>query len=239
MERSLSALLPVHNAQSTLAASVHALLEVLSELAGKLEVVIADDGSTDATIEVADELTTRYPQVIVLRHARPLGRIAAFRTALERSTGEILLIQDEDCGFSVDEIHRLWRAMDEHEIVLGRVAPAEPSTSPAVRTAEARSRGGLQMLSRWVVEPVLESLGDQATLLAALSRQGYVWHEVQAPDHARRRATHQRSALVHQPSEPTPPRAGRPSRTDSLPTRKRGPNRPNYLARLRNFALEE
>jgi glycosyltransferase involved in cell wall biosynthesis len=229
LERSLSALLPAHNAQSTLAASVHELLEVLPDLTGKLEVVIADDGSTDATIEVADELTTRYPQVIVLRHARPLGRIAAIRTALERSTGEILLIQDEDCGFSVDEIHRLWRAMDEHEIVLGRVAP----------TAEARSCGGLQMLSRWVVEPVVECLVDQATLLAALSLQGYAWQEIQGPDHAHRRATHQQSALVHQPSEPTPPRAGRPSRADSLPTRKRGPNRPNYLARLRNFALEE
>jgi 5-methyltetrahydrofolate--homocysteine methyltransferase len=35
--------------------------------------IVIDDGSTDATIEVADELTARYPQVIVLRHARPLS----------------------------------------------------------------------------------------------------------------------------------------------------------------------
>jgi len=239
LERSLSALLPVHNAQSNLATSVHELLEILSELTGKLEVVIADDGSTDATIEVADELTARYPQVTVLRHARPLGRIAAIRTALEQSTGEILLIQDEDCGFSVDEIRRVWEAMDEHEIVLGRVAPPEQSKSAAGLTAEARSRGGLQMLTRWVVEPVVEWLVDQATLVAALSREGYAWHEVRAPDYGRRGAPRERLALVDQPSEPTPPRAGRPSRTDSLPARKHGPNRPNYLARLRNFALEE
>lgn len=239
MERSLSALLPVHNAQSNLAASVHELLEVLPELTGKLEVVIADDGSTDATIEVADELTARYPQVTVLRHARPLGRIAAIRTALERSTGEILLIQDEDCGFSVDEIHRVWRAMDEHEIVLGRVAPPEQSTSAIGPTAEACFRGGLQMLTRWVVESVADWLVDQATLVAALSREGYLWHEIQAPDFGPRRTFEERLPLLHRPSEPTRARAGRPSRTDSPPTRKHGPNRPNYLARLRNFALEE
>ncbi|NQT12576.1 MAG: glycosyltransferase family 2 protein [Planctomycetes bacterium] len=237
MERSLSALLPVHNAQSTLAASVDELLEVLPELTRKLEVVIADDGSIDATIEVADDLTTRYPQVIVLRHAQPLGRIGAIRAALERSTGEILLVQDEHCGFCVDEIHRLWRAMDEHEIVLGRVPP--PPTSPFQDTTENRSPGGLQMLSRWVAEPLVDSLVDQATLLAALSQQGYIWDEVQLPEHTRRRATLERSVSVHQPIDPTLQRHPWPSRSDSLPTRKHGPNRPNYLARLRNFALEE
>ena len=82
MEYSLSALLPVHNAQATLAATVHEFLEILPEVTPRFEVVIADDGSTDATIEVADELATCYPQVSAVRHARRLGRVAAIRTEL-------------------------------------------------------------------------------------------------------------------------------------------------------------
>ena len=49
-----------------------------------------------ATIEVADELAAHYPQVIALRHARPMGSEAAVRTGLRRSTGQIVLLKDGD-----------------------------------------------------------------------------------------------------------------------------------------------
>lgn len=103
MQRSLSVLLPVKDAQATLSASVHEILDLATDTVDRFEVLIIDDGSTDATSEVAHELTRYYPQVRVLRHGTPLGEEAAIRTGLSRSQGEVVVMQDECGGFRVLE----------------------------------------------------------------------------------------------------------------------------------------
>jgi hypothetical protein len=54
LNKSLTIVLPVHNAESRLRNNVHELLEIASELTAKFGVPIIDDGSTDATLEVAE-----------------------------------------------------------------------------------------------------------------------------------------------------------------------------------------
>jgi glycosyltransferase involved in cell wall biosynthesis len=102
--RSVSVLLPVKNAQSTLAPTVHKILDIVSEISEQIELLIIDDGSVDATSEVAMELTRRYPQVQAICQSRSLGKEAAIRSALHKSTGEIALIYEEEWGTPLDEI---------------------------------------------------------------------------------------------------------------------------------------
>ena len=237
MERSLSVLLPVHNAQSHLALLVEEFLEILPELTRDFEVVIVDDGSGDATIEVADELARHYPQVVAVRHASPRGRIATLRTALERSRGEILLVRDDDCDLPLDEAHRLWRATDEHEIVLGQFGlPPEPKWSgwPA-----PDAKGGMQMLARRAIEPLIASLTDQTTLRAALLEYGHSWHEVEVTDCTGERAARRASAFAYRVLPGELGQAVRPARTDPPPSPGVRPKRPKYLTALKDFALGE
>jgi cellulose synthase/poly-beta-1,6-N-acetylglucosamine synthase-like glycosyltransferase len=103
VQRSLSVLLPVKDAQATLSDSVHEILDVVTDSSDHFELLIIDDGSTDATNEVAHELTRHYPQVRLIRHHAPLGREEAIRTGLKQSKGEIVLLGDKKHSFSILE----------------------------------------------------------------------------------------------------------------------------------------
>ena len=106
MERSLTVLLPVQDAQSTLADTVAEVLEIASDLTPRFELLIIDDGSTDATCEVAEELSRHYPQVRSVRHSSPLGREAAVRTGLLQSQGEVVFVR----GMGRTTLERVHRA---------------------------------------------------------------------------------------------------------------------------------
>ncbi len=95
MKRLLTVLLPVQDAQATLAETVEDVLDAAAAMTDRFELLIIDDGSADATSEVAHELTRHYPQVRAIRHSRPLGREAALRTGLAKSRGEVVLVRDK------------------------------------------------------------------------------------------------------------------------------------------------
>lgn len=237
MTRSLSALMPVRNTQSSLQATVLEYLEVLPELTRDFEVVIADDGSVDETIEVADELATRFPQVRVVRHATPLGRLSAIESALGASIGEVILLKDEDCRLPINEVHKLWQAMDEHDVAVAHVATAPESRWPGWQ-AVAGTTVGFQMIRRRVVEPILQSLHDQGTLLAALRERGDSWYEMEIGDYSPPGKTSRAAVLARHLLTRTlgQPRHTRPDPASGSST---APKRPNYLTKIKDFALGE
>lgn len=223
MEHSLSVLLPVRNHQDTLAATVTEILEVLPELTSRFELVIIDDGSTDATVEIADELSARFPQVILATHGRPMGAADALRTGLKKSCGEIIFIRDEECGLAIDEIHKLWKAVEEHPLVLGRAQ--QSSWSKWRRWAHPSEGAGFKMLHRHAIEEIETTLSDQTSIVDDLLRRGYRWHEVPMRD--RRPAQLSRLGVA------------RPRHRSSQKKTTVEPRRPNYLSRLKRFAIGE
>ncbi len=108
MKLSLSLLLPVRNVQTTLRATIHPLLDVLSELTHEFELLIVDDGSTDATCEVAYELARDYPQVGVTRNAIALGWATAVARQAMSAAGEFLMIHTGG-PLAPDDVVGLWR----------------------------------------------------------------------------------------------------------------------------------
>lgn len=92
MKASLSILLPVHNAQSTVGDAIGRLLEILPELTNRFEIIVVDDGSSDATCEVADDWARHYPQVSFFRQAALSGWQAAVLKHVWRARGEYLML---------------------------------------------------------------------------------------------------------------------------------------------------
>ena len=108
MNSSLSVLIPVHNAQASLHATLQRVLDVLPELTHRFDVVVIDDGSTDATCEVAYEFARDYPQVTVYRYAAAQGWATAVTKSAMRAKGDFVMIH---CGGALesDDIVGLWR----------------------------------------------------------------------------------------------------------------------------------
>jgi dolichol-phosphate hexosyltransferase len=90
----LSILIPVHNEARTLAR----LLDAVEARPEATELVIVDDGSTDATAEILAARDFGKPTRVV-RHERNRGKGAAIRTAIANATCEYALVQDADLEY--------------------------------------------------------------------------------------------------------------------------------------------
>ncbi|HQJ16034.1 MAG TPA: glycosyltransferase family 2 protein [Candidatus Omnitrophota bacterium] len=78
----VSVCVPAYNEQATLRVSIDGLIEALSGKIAGFEVIIVNDGSSDATGDIADELEKKYRQIRVIHHRANKGIGASYRDAL-------------------------------------------------------------------------------------------------------------------------------------------------------------
>ncbi len=105
--RRLSVLMPVFNEEETL----HEILRrvAAAPAAGlEKEVVLVDDASLDASLNRAREFAAGEAgrlglRLVIAAHPRNRGKGSAVRTALERATGEVVVIQDADLEYDPKE----------------------------------------------------------------------------------------------------------------------------------------
>ena len=107
----LSVVVPVYNEQAT----ILAILKRVRAVPLDKEVVVVDDGSTDATrallgrveSEWRGDFTDARTELKILFHPRNLGKGAALRTGFAHATGDIVLVQDADLEYDPAEYPKL------------------------------------------------------------------------------------------------------------------------------------
>jgi len=95
------------------AATITQILQRLHCLSCLKEVIVVDDGSTDATCQKVQAL--RLPKVRLIRQERNAGKTAAVRRALQEVTGEITIIQDADLEYAPEEISDIISPIVQHQ----------------------------------------------------------------------------------------------------------------------------
>lgn len=114
--------IPVYNEERALAKSINTLRGFLKEHLGSdvgFRVVVADNGSTDDTLEVAKKLAAEYPEVTYV-HIEQKGRGRALRRTWLESPADIVSYMDVDLSTGLNAFPRLMQAIqDGYDIAIG------------------------------------------------------------------------------------------------------------------------
>jgi Glycosyl transferase family 2 len=129
--RSLTIVLPVYNCESRLSQSIEQMLELASDLTTQFSILIVDDGSTDETSTVAQELATRFPQVRIRRQRQRTGLGPIISMVERRVDSDVVIVHDGVTPVDAAQVRRLWRQCD----------------SPSMATATASKRGMNELAS--------------------------------------------------------------------------------------------
>lgn len=103
--KTLSVIVPVYNERATVAQALEAILA--KQVVGmQLEIIIVESNSTDGSRELVQAQASN-PRVIVILEDRPRGKGHAVRAGLAAATGEIILIQDADLEYDLEDYEAL------------------------------------------------------------------------------------------------------------------------------------
>jgi len=115
--------LPAYNEQESLPRTVPRFVRALRNVTDDFEVVIVNDGSSDHTAEVVNDLSREYPEVRLVQHPVNLGYGAAVWTGITSGQKEFVFFTDADGQFDVEELSRFLPFTGEYDLIVGYRAP--------------------------------------------------------------------------------------------------------------------
>ena len=114
---SISVFFPCYNEQENVGRTTEKALAVLEKLSTDFEVIIVNDGSSDDTGRIADEIAGRDNRVKVVHHEVNLGYGAALQSGFKAATKELVFYTDGDGQFDISEMPPLLKLMEQYDIV--------------------------------------------------------------------------------------------------------------------------
>ncbi len=117
----LSVLIPLYNEDESLPELHDWIVRVVTENHFSYEILFVDDGSTDNSWAVVEQLADRNPHVRGIRFNRNYGKTAGLQTGFQAVRGQVVITMDADLQDSPDEIPELYRLITQegYDLVSG------------------------------------------------------------------------------------------------------------------------
>lgn len=106
-----SIVIPAYNEAKRLSAGLDGILAYVAEQGWEAEVVVVNDGSRDATGELASEYAAKHPRVRLLENPGNRGKGYSVRHGMLEAQGEFLLFTDADLSAPIAEAAKLFAAL--------------------------------------------------------------------------------------------------------------------------------
>lgn len=134
---SLTIFFPAYNEQENLASAVEDAVRVAEEspYIGDYEIIIINDGSTDATQAIAEQIAADNERVRVIEHEHNRGYGAALKSGLSAATKDWIFFTDADRQFDIIELQNLLVHVPAHDAVIAYRAPRR---DPFMRLVNAK-----------------------------------------------------------------------------------------------------
>ena len=109
----ISVVVPLYNEQESLSELTSWIDRVAKDNNLSYEIIMVDDGSTDDSWDVVEQLKEQFPAIKGIRFARNYGKSAALYCGFEVAEGEVVFTMDADLQDSPDEIPEMRRMILE------------------------------------------------------------------------------------------------------------------------------
>lgn len=120
-ELQISIVVPLYNEEESLTELRDWIGKVMSANNFSYEVVFVDDGSTDTSWQIVQDLKAKYSEVRGIKFQRNYGKSAALHVGFEATKGNVVITMDADLQDSPDEIPELYKMIveDKFDLVSG------------------------------------------------------------------------------------------------------------------------
>ncbi|MEJ2901746.1 glycosyltransferase family 2 protein [Pedobacter panaciterrae] len=147
----ISVVIPLYNEEESLPELTSWIAKVMQEHNFSYEVLFVDDGSTDSSWSIIEDLKQQYSSVKGIKFRRNYGKSAALNVAFEAAQGDVIITMDADLQDSPDEIPELFRRIKEEkfDIISGwkkkRYDPITKTIPTKLFNAATRKMSGIQL----------------------------------------------------------------------------------------------
>jgi glycosyltransferase involved in cell wall biosynthesis len=115
-----SIVVPFHNEEENVTALYDRLKEVMEQVGDSFELVFVDDGSSDRTYKLLEEIAAVDSRVLVVKLRRNFGQTAGLAAGFDHASGEFILSMDGDLQHDPDEIPNFLEKLEEgYDVVSG------------------------------------------------------------------------------------------------------------------------
>jgi glycosyltransferase involved in cell wall biosynthesis len=118
--KKISVVIPVFNEEENVPILYENLKKVLQKLPFDYEIIFVNDGSTDGTGRVLEEISKKDSKVKVIEFSRNFGQTPAMVAGIDYSTGDVVITMDGDLQNDPEDIPRLLEKIEEgYDVVSG------------------------------------------------------------------------------------------------------------------------